>query len=297
MSYFIDKYLTEIEPIGSETTDMDKIDEIIDLIEAELDGSEEGEPNKLKNIPNQNPEEELDSVEDDIRGNSANLDEEPDEEDDYPDQYDEMGIASEMVDRTVLEQDSAYQTYFRGVMKKHGIKGIRGLNKEKRSEFFKDVSAGWKSRKKVKESEEIVVSEDYKTHFKSMMKKHGVKNIKDLKGAKKKDFFNKIDASWKSVKEGDEILFQEYKKYFTFMLEECGIEDFGALTEVEQAEFMGLVNEAFQTMNELMQKPGAPIENPMSAHANMLDTMKNRLRPERRARQVAAVKAAMPGRK
>jgi hypothetical protein len=231
-----------------------QVDDVIDLIEAELEGSEEGEPNILKNVPSQNPEEEIDRVEDDLTGNSNDLDEEPDEEDDYPDQYDEMGIASEMVDRTVLEQDSAYQTYFRGVMLKHGIKGIRGLSKEKRSVFFKDVSAGWRKHKKVKES--VEVKED-----------------------------------------GNEILYEQYKKYFEFMMEECGIEDFGALSEVEQAEFMSLVNEAFQTMNELIQKPGAPIENPMSAHANMLDTMKNQLRPERRARQVAAIKAMRPGKK
>lgn len=293
-----------------------QVDDVIDLIEAELEGSEEGEPNLIKNVPSQDPKEEIDRVEDDITGNSNDLDEEPDEEDDYPDQYDETGIASEatdadrakkfevarniakrnrelsrrqlaskqmragrkvemprkgspadfemfkksmlkgrarsgvdentiaseMVDRTVLEQDSAYQTYFRGVMKKHGIKGIRGLSKEKRSEFFRDVSAGWRKHKKVKESKE---------------------------------------------------LYEQYKKYFQHMLDECSIDDFSTLSETEQAEFYALVNEAFQIFNEQMQKPGAPIENPMNTFDNKIDAMKSQLRPERRAKQrLDAVKAS-----
>jgi hypothetical protein len=300
-------------PMGSPYKEIKEItvDDIIDLAEAELEGAEEGEPNEMKNAPSQNPDEQMKRLEDDLTGNSIDLDEEPDDEDDYPDEYDEKGlvsqmpdesgeaIASEMVDATLLEQDSAYQTYFRGVMKKHGIKGIRGLSAEKRSVFFKDVSAGWRSRKKVKEEgkeilkskEEITISEDYKEYFKSMMKKHDVKNITDLKGDEKKDFFKKVNAGWKSKEEMKEaIVYKEYKKYFAFMMNECGIEDFEALTETEQAEFYALVNEAFVIMNDQMQRPGAPISNPMSTYGNMIDKMKNQLRPERKARQIAAAK-------
>jgi len=187
-----------------------KIDDVIDLIEAELDGSDDGEPNELKNNPSQDPQKLIRQTTDDVVGNAINLDEEPDEEEDYESQYDEKGIASEMVDMLLLDQDSAYQTYFRGVMKKHGVTGIKHMNNDKKREFFKDVSNGWKKHKKVKES--VSISED--------------------------------------------VLYEEYKKYFQHMLEECGIDDFDMLSEVDQAEFMSLVNEAFQTMNELMQKPG-----------------------------------------
>jgi hypothetical protein len=124
-----------------------------------------------------------------------------------------------------------------------------------------------------------------------MMKKHDIKNITDLKGDEKKDFFKKVNAGWKSKEEMKEaIVYEEYKKYFTFMIEECGIEDFDTLSETEQVEFYALVNEAFQIMNELMQKPGAPMSNPMSTYGNMIDKMKNQLRPERKARQIAAAK-------
>lgn len=340
---------------------MSYTDDVIDLIERALEGADEGEPNQMKNAPSQDADKQLSAVEDDLTGPDVDLDEEPDDEDDYPDEYDEKGIASEMVDRTLLDQDNAYQAYFRTVMKKHDIKGIRGLSSEKRSTFFKDVSSGWKNHKdnhkKVKESKKIVVSEDYKTHFKSMMKKHGVKRITDLEGAEKKAFFNKVDASWKSVKEqmmqkpgegyekgilqskrppmtsgekamrarkmgktlsgliagkdkphrfysvrGKQLLgrkpgqvkeqeaYDDYKKYFEYLMDQCEIDDFSLLTEDDQAEFYVLVNEAFQLgdaleeISEQMQRPGAPITNPMDPRANV----KPRAKPERLSRAGAA---------
>jgi hypothetical protein len=290
----LDKYLSG-QGMGSPqkgAINMPVTDDILDLIEAELEDVGE-EPNSLRNIPTQNPDKMSKRLEDDIVGDSGELDEDSDEEEDYANQYDEKGVVDEMVDRTVLEQDTAYQTYFRGVMKKHGATDIKHMSPDKKRVFFKDVSNGWKSRKKVKESKEnTIISEDYKEYFKSMMKKHDIKNISDLEGDKKKEFFKKVNAGWKSKEEmkEDVLVYEQYKKYFTYMLDQCGIEDFGTLTETEQAEFMSLVNEAFQTMNELMQKPGAPITNPMSGYGNMIDKMKNQVRPERRVKQMAAAK-------
>jgi hypothetical protein len=221
-------------------TDMSYSDEIITFLDSILDEAgtiEDGEPNEMPNIPEQKPDVQIKQVEDDIGG--VGLDE--------PELGPEVAeIAADIVDDILVEQDSVYQTYFRGVMKKHGATDIKHMSSETKRAFFKDVSAGWKSRKKVKEESVKIVSED--------------------------------------------TLYKEYKKYFTYMLEQCGIEDFNALTEVEQAEFMSLVNEAFQTMNELMQKPGAPITNPMSGYGNMIDKMKNQVRPERRVKQMAAAK-------
>ena len=138
-------------PMGEpykEEIKMTSTDEIIDLIENEIGGEEDGEPNKIKNIPSQEPKEMVKRVEDDIIGD-VNFDEdEPDED------VTGVGISNEMVDTTLLDQDNAYQAYFRTVMKKHNIEGIRGLSPDKRSAFFKDVSAGWRSKKKVKESVE-----------------------------------------------------------------------------------------------------------------------------------------------
>ncbi len=42
---------------------------------------------------------------------------------------------------------------------------------------------------------------DYKVFFKRMMDKEGLASIKDLSSDKKKSFFNKVDAAWKSKAE------------------------------------------------------------------------------------------------
>ena len=72
-----------------------------------------------------------------------------------------------------------------------------------------------KSKKKVKK-EQVELSEDYKKHFRTMMKKHGVENFGKLESGEKKKFFKKVDASWKSVKEqddaGDKIKDDELEK-------------------------------------------------------------------------------------
>jgi hypothetical protein len=396
---------------------VDIVDEIDKMLEQNAT-RQDGEPNHLKNNTEQDPETQMDQLEDDLGGGEYEDEEEGGD----------ISEAFNLLNNILDEQDSEYQKYFRGVMKKHGVTKIKTMSPEKKKEFFKDVSDGWRSRKKVKESENL--TEDYKQHFKMMMKKHGVKNIDDLDSDEKKSFFNKVDASWKSVKEGilrkdrgkyegdgpeyrrmraaggaygsqkriskaekqlrnrvsvqrgmqqtgkkwktshnpfgeqyrrplvgrtgemrgsrpttvsyktksgtpvkatslahsvldpnktprekiwgtkrrdvstvggitreynamEQELYEEYKKYFKFLMQECGIEDFSVLAEEDQAEFYGLVNEAFLMMKEQMQRPGAPISNPMNTFDNRIDAMKNQLRPERRERQKAQVMAAM----
>jgi hypothetical protein len=50
---------------------------------------------------------------------------------------------------------------------------------------------------------EMRVNEDYKTYFKSMLKKHGYNSPADIPADKKKEFFNAIDKGWKGKKETD----------------------------------------------------------------------------------------------
>lgn len=49
----------------------------------------------------------------------------------------------------------------------------------------------------------LVTEEDYRTYFKSMLKKYNINSPSDLDDAKKKDFFNAVDKGWKAKKESD----------------------------------------------------------------------------------------------
>jgi len=49
----------------------------------------------------------------------------------------------------------------------------------------------------------LVTEEDYRTFFKSMLKKYNINSPSDLDDAKKKEFFNVVDRSWKAKKESD----------------------------------------------------------------------------------------------
>lgn len=51
---------------------------------------------------------------------------------------------------------------------------------------------------------EMRINEDYKTYFKSMLKKHGYNSPADIPADKKKEFFNAVDAGWKGKKEVSE---------------------------------------------------------------------------------------------
>lgn len=269
---------------------MSYTDDVIDLIERALEGADEGEPNQMKNAPSQDASKQLSAVEDDLTGPDVDLDEGPDEEDDYPDEYDEKGIASEMVDRTLLDQDNAYQAYFRTVMKKHDIKGIRGLSSEKRSTFFKDVSSGWKNHKdnhkKVKESVEIskdVIYEEYKKYFEYMMEQCEINDFSLLTEYEQAKFYVLVNEAFQL---GDEMLmYEDYKAYFKSMMKKDDIKDISTLSDDEKKSFFKKVNAGWKSKEEVgeqMQKPGAPIANPMSPHQNLMGVMRRGLRPEER---------------
>ena len=50
---------------------------------------------------------------------------------------------------------------------------------------------------------EMRINEDYKTYFKSMLKKYGYSSPADIPADKKKEFFNAVDKGWKGKKETD----------------------------------------------------------------------------------------------
>jgi hypothetical protein len=347
----------------------------LDSILAEAGTTADGEPNKLKNEPSQDPGEEFEDLEDDLGYDEDDMDtdsefsdddfEDEDEEDE--DEEDEIiEMASTMVDAILLEQDNKYQEYFRGVMKKHGFNTLTQMRDDQKKAFFKDVKSGWnkvgenfvdvtkthrpvtagwskEDKRGVQQtlkstygaetkpgagrgrtvrawhptkghrnlmptggmpkftvkrdkhlSNEAKLYEDYEEYFRNMMKDNDIKNIDDLSDEEKKDFFNKVDAGWKSKEEKGvseqttsrksikEQMEDAYRKYFKYMLEKCEIYDLKKLSEEDRVQFYSLVNEAFVIfhLNEQMQRPGAPIENPMSPHQNMLGAMRRRLRPE-----------------
>ncbi len=237
---------------------MSYTDNVIDLIERALEGSDEGEPNKLKNAPPKEPGELFDAVEDDMTGPDFDLDEGPDEEDDYPDQYGEKGIASEMVDLTLLDQDNSYQAYFRTVMAKHDIKGIRGLSSEKRSTFFRDVSSGWKNHndnknnhKKVKEGKEILY-QDYKKYFNYMLEKCEIDDFGVLTEEEQVEFYTLV---YESFLLGDEILLHEdYKSYFKGMMKTHDVKNIADLSTEDKKAFFKKVDAGWKGKEEVKEQ-------------------------------------------
>jgi hypothetical protein len=173
-------------------------DQVIQLIDNILNEMEEGEPNDLKNEPSQDPEEELERVEDDLGGAEGEELEDYEAGEDYDEGDDEdlEELVHMMVDATLLEQDSAYQAYFRSVMKKHNIDGIRGLSPEKRSEFFKDVSRGWKKGGNVKESLEQDLYEDYKKYFNYLAEKCGIDDMSLLEDEEVAEFYALVHEAY-----------------------------------------------------------------------------------------------------
>ena len=236
-------------------------DQVIQLVDTIINEEmEEGEPNDLKNEPSQNPEEQLDRVEDDLGGAEGEelVDYEEGEEREGEDEPEDIGeLANVMVDSTLLDQDNAYQTYFRTVMKKHDIKGIRGLNAEKRSAFFKDVSSGWKKHKdngkKVKEQIAVrghrPTTVAYRTKsgtpVRATSMAHSV--LDPSKTPRVKKWGTKERSRERVGAVSPEVVEQEdYAKYFDYLAELCGIDDMSLLEGEDLAEFYVLVHEAYE---------------------------------------------------
>ena len=47
----------------------------------------------------------------------------------------------------VVSEDNAYQTFFKGMLQKWGVKSPAGLSDEKKKEFFAQVKSGWAKEK------------------------------------------------------------------------------------------------------------------------------------------------------
>jgi len=47
-----------------------------------------------------------------------------------------------------LTEETEYHKHFRSVLAKHGLKGLKGVTKEKIAAFFKEVKRTWASKKK-----------------------------------------------------------------------------------------------------------------------------------------------------
>ena len=143
--------------------------EALNLILGETYKVDEDE-NTLDNEPNEEPEEELDALRKDIAESYKFIDE------------------------------SAYQDYFEGMMKKFGVTKPSELKGEKKKEFFDAVDKGWKGEKKVNEVDRILDEHAYGDFFLGMLKKFNVKGIMQLNVEKRKEFFNAIKTGWAAKK-------------------------------------------------------------------------------------------------
>ena len=220
----------------------------LDSILVEYGTTEDGEPNKIKNEPFNEPEKEAGALGDDLGDEGEyDFDDMDDEYSDYPDEYGEEGVyddededqededeededdeiiemAKQMVDAILLEQDNKYQEYFRSVMHKHGFDTLKGMRDEEKKAFFKDVKRGWS---KVGEG------------LQGPGGKFGFEGEDGYKGLMGEDDNSSEEKG--SIKES---MMNAYKKYFYKMAENIGI-DINKLNEKERVEFYSLVNEAF----------------------------------------------------
>lgn len=143
--------------------------EALDLILGEVYKVDEDE-NALDNAPNEEPEEELDALKKDIAESHKFI------------------------------EESAYQDYFEGMMKKFGVTKPSELKGDKKKEFFNAVDKGWTGEKKVNEVDKILDEHPYGDFFLGMLKKFNVKGIMQLDVEKRKEFFNAIKSGWAAKK-------------------------------------------------------------------------------------------------
>jgi len=143
--------------------------EALNLILGEVYKINEDE-NDLDNVPEEEPEKEFDALKKDIAESYKFIDE------------------------------SKYQDYFTGMMKKFGVTAPSELKGEKKKEFFDAVEKGWTGEKKVNEVDRILDEHAYGDFFLGMLKKFNVKGINQLSVEKKKKFFNAIKTGWASKK-------------------------------------------------------------------------------------------------
>lgn len=159
--------------------------------------------NAIQNDPAAAPEEELTRAHYDIAGYGNPEEEEkeyppgPQDQDDlgdYPEEPMEEPIAQQL--ENILGEKGEYQVFFKRMMDKEGISGIKDLTGDKKKSFFDKVDAAWKGKDEKKEE----IKEDYKSFFRTLMDREGVTTFKGLSMEKKRDFFSKVSSEWKQKK-------------------------------------------------------------------------------------------------
>ena len=93
--------------------------------------------------------------------------------------------------------------------------------------------------------------EEYQKFFKSMMAKHGIKNMGALPPEKKKAFFNAVDKAWKAKNEARNLMENEaYKKHFRAMMAKHGVKNIGSLSPEKKKEFFNAVDKSWKAKKE-----------------------------------------------
>lgn len=146
-----------------------KIKELISLMLDEVYKMKEDE-NDLDNVPNKEPEEEMDALKKDIAESYKFI------------------------------EESEYQEFFRSMLKKFGVTGVNQLKGDKKKEFFDTIEKKWTKEKTVNEVDRILDEHPYGDFFLGMLKKFNVKGVMQMDVEKRKEFFNAIKSGWASKK-------------------------------------------------------------------------------------------------
>jgi len=141
-----------------------RVDMLVDSAMSES-GVDDGDDNALQNVQSDDAEEELGRLHSDIAGYGDPEDIEKEYSggttglkshmnDDEEDMYGHGGMGME--ERLQLEfllHEEDYKEFFKSMMDKFGITGLKGLSIEKKKEFFSQVGAAWRSKKEGGEKE------------------------------------------------------------------------------------------------------------------------------------------------
>ena len=100
-------------------------------------------------------------------------------------------------------------------------------------------------KKDIAESYKFIDESAYQKYFETMMKKFGVTKPSELKGDKKKEFFNAVDKGWKGEKEVNEVdrILDEhaYGDFFLGMLKKFNVKGIMQLDVEKRKEFFNAI--------------------------------------------------------
>ena len=152
-----------------------KIKKIKELLSSMLDEvyKLEEDENALDNVPNEEPEEELDALRKDI------------------------------AESLKFIEESEYQEFFKSMLKKFGVTGVNQLKGNKKKEFFDTIEKKWTKEKTVNEVDRILDEHAYGDFFLGMLKKFNVKGVMSMDVEKRKEFFNAIKSGWAAKKKAN----------------------------------------------------------------------------------------------